>query len=209
MTRLPTRITAAAAAILTAAALAACDPADPAPPTPAPPTTSSPATTEPTPTPTPTPTLSQKEQDYLDAETAVRQSNTIIDTTLMAPTKNKTFPNELKKYVDPDSPYWLDQSLILTEYREVGKRFSAKTTVASIAPLGSYNPNQLVMYVCTDFGDGKIYDKDDKVVQDGGITEVHLIVRKDKQGWRVWDYQPLDDNGRIARSVEHCKENPT
>lgn len=202
------RLAATGAALLVAGALVACDP-DPTPP-PVSPSASVPASTgstEPT-TPTPTPTLSKKEQAYQDAAHAVEEANRIIDEVLMEPSKHKKYPAELKKYADPDGPYWALQAQGLKDYRREGKRFSDATRIKQLTPVGTYNPNQVTIYRCSDFTGGKVLDKDGKTVSKGELTETRLIVRKSKEGWRVWGYEHLDDEGHVTLPIDKCEANP-
>lgn len=206
------RLTVAGAALLVAAAIAACDPAPSPPPTDNPtssPSTSVPVSTDPTePTPTPTPSLSKQEQAYQDAAHAVEEANRIIDETLMEPDKHKTYPAELKRYADPDGPYWALQARGLSDYRKEGKRFSAVGKVKQLTPVGTYNPNQVTLYRCNDSTGGKVLDKNGDVLSTGGLTEARLVIRKSEEGWRVWGYEHLDDDGRVSRSVDKCEEDP-
>lgn len=208
------RLAATGAALLVAGAVVACDPA-PTPP-PASPSATSPASTDPTspnqdpttPSPTPSPTLSKQEQDYQDAAHAVREANRIIDETLMEPDKHKAYPAELKKYVDPDGPYWALQAQGLSDYRKEGKRFSAVGTVKQLTPVGTYNPNQLTLYRCNDSSGGKVLDKDGKTLSEGGLVESRLVLHKEDDRWRVWGYEHLDGDGRVSRAVDKCEEDP-
>lgn len=201
------RLAATGAALLVAGALVACDP-DPTPP-PASPSASAPTGTGSTePTPTPTPTLSKKEQAYQDATHAIEEAERIVDETLMEPSKHKKYPAELKKYADPDGPYWALQAQGLKDYRKEGKRFSDTTKIKQLTPVGTYNPNQVTLYRCSDFTEGKVLDKDGKTLSKGELTESRLIVRKSEDGWRVWGYEHLDDERRVTRTIDKCEANP-
>ena len=200
------RLTAACAAILVAGALAACDTAGTTPP-PSSPSVSDPTSAAPT-EPTPTPTLSKKEQDYQDAAHSVEEANRIIDETLMESDKPKTYPDELTKFVDPDGPYWAQQAHGLDDYRKEGKRLSDATRIKQLTPVGTYNPNQLTLYRCSDYTGGKVLDKDGKTLSKGGLTESRLVVRKSTDGWRVWGYEYLDGDRRVSRTIDECEANP-
>lgn len=159
-------------------------------------------------TPTPTPTLSKKQQADQDVAHAVEEAERIVDEALMDPSEHKTYPAELKKYADPDGPYWALQAQGLKGYRKEGKRFSATTRTKQLTPAGTDNPNQVTLYRCGDFTGGKVLDKDGKTLSEGSLTESRLIVRKSKDGWRVWGYEHLDDDRRVTRTIDKCEANP-
>lgn len=150
------------------------------------------------------PSETQEDKDFAEAAHAIEEANRIIDEVLMEPDKHKKYPKELKKYVDPASPYWDYNQFGLDQYRKEGKRFSGTTTIAALSLVVSSGKDELTVYRCTDGRDLKVLDKDGSTLSKGSLNEAHIIVRRSAGGrWRVWDYKK-NDEGKRAWPVESC-----
>jgi hypothetical protein len=167
-------------AVVACALYAACSPSAGVPPTP------SPGVSTPAGQSTP-PETEQQRKERLDFEAAEKAYRTFAaEYDRLYEIKGGSSKPTRKLTDNAAGPYLKVMLRFLQDSKQKGRYTKGDVRIAYMER-GAYSPEELILKICEDGSDVRVFDRNGKQVATGGTSRLSLYVRPVGGRWKVWD----------------------